>query len=48
MKASRVPVYGNQEDCLCHGYCREYCYLPLYCFCSDDIMTWIDKQLAVH
>lgn len=24
------PLHGAQEGAFFHGYCRHYCYLPLY------------------
>ena len=24
------PLHGKQEGRIFHGYCRSYCYLPLY------------------
>jgi hypothetical protein len=33
--ATDDPIHGNQEGRFFHGYYRNYCYLPLYCFCGD-------------
>lgn len=30
--ATDDPVHGEQEARFFHGYYREYCYMPLYCF----------------
>jgi hypothetical protein len=32
------PLYGHQEGRFFHGYYREYCYLPLYIFCGDELL----------
>jgi hypothetical protein len=41
--ATDDPIHGNQEDRFFHGYYREYCYLPLYCFCGD-IPLWSELR----
>ena len=33
--ATDDPIHGAQEGRFFHGYYRNYCYLPLYCFCGD-------------
>ena len=33
--ATDDPLHGAQEGAFFHGYYREYCYLPLYCFCGS-------------
>ena len=33
--ASDDPLHGAQEGRFFHGYYRNYCYLPLYCFCGN-------------
>jgi Transposase DDE domain group 1 len=33
------PVHGNQENRFFHGYYREYCYLPLYIFCGEHLLS---------
>ncbi len=33
--ATDDPLHGAQEGRFFHGYYREYCYLPLYCFVGD-------------
>src|SRR6516225_6506877 len=33
--ATDVPLHGSQEGAYFNGYYREYCYLPLYCFCGN-------------
>jgi len=36
-------IHGEQEGRFYHGYYRNYCYLPLYCFCGD-IPLWAELQ----
>jgi len=38
LDATDDPVHGNQEGRFFHGYYDEYCYLPLYIFCGDDLL----------
>jgi Transposase DDE domain group 1 len=33
--ATDDPIHGSQEGAFFNGYYREYCYLPLYCFCGN-------------
>jgi hypothetical protein len=33
--ATNDPLHGSQEGAYLNGYYREYCYLPLYCFCGN-------------
>jgi len=33
------PLYGRQEGRYFDGYYKEYCYLPLYVFCGDDLLV---------
>ena len=33
------PLHGRQEGRYYDGYYREYCYLPLYVFCGDDLLV---------
>jgi len=37
--ASDNPVYGNQEGRGFHGYYDEYCFLPLYVYCGDQLLV---------
>lgn len=37
--ASDVPLHGNQEERFFHGYYDNYCYLPLYVFCGDQLLV---------
>ena len=36
--ATDLPLHGEQEGRFFHGYYDSYCYLPLYIFCSDQIL----------
>jgi DDE family transposase len=33
--ATDDPLHGRQEGAFFHGFYRDYCYLPLYCFCGN-------------
>src|ERR1044071_9546210 len=33
-----LPLHGKQEGRFFHGYYDEYCYLPLYVFCGEQIL----------
>lgn len=37
--ASDVPLHGDQEERFFHGYYDNYCYLPLYVFCGDQLLV---------
>jgi hypothetical protein len=37
--ATDDPVHGRQEGRSFHGYYDEYCFLPLYVFCGDELVT---------
>jgi hypothetical protein len=41
--ATDDPIHGDQEGKFFHGYYRNYCYLPLYCFCGD-IPLWAELR----
>lgn len=43
--ATDDPIHGNQEGAFYHGYYRDYCYLPLYCFCGD-IPLWAQLRTS--
>jgi len=43
--ATDDPIHGNQEGRFFHGYYRNYCYLPLYCFCGD-IPLWSELRTS--
>ena len=32
-------LYGQQEGRFYHGYYHDYCYLPLYVFCGEHLLT---------
>lgn len=35
-------VHGNQEGRFFHGYYGDYCFLPLYVFCGDQLLvSWL-------
>ena len=36
--ATDIPLHGNQERRFFHGYYDEYCFLPLYVFCGDQLL----------
>ena len=36
--ATDDPLHGNQEGRLFHGYYKNYCYLPLYIFCGEQLL----------
>jgi len=37
--ATNDPVHGHQEGRFFHGYYDEYCFLPLYVFCGDQLLV---------
>jgi hypothetical protein len=37
--ATDDPVHGRQEGRFFHGYYDQYCYLPLYVFCGDQLLV---------
>ena len=37
--ATDDPLHGRQEGRFFHGYYDNYCYLPLYVFCGDELVT---------
>jgi hypothetical protein len=37
--ATDNPIHGNQEGRFFHGYYDEYCFLPLYVFCGDQLLV---------
>ena len=43
--ATDDPLHGKQEGAFFHGYYKEYCYLPLYCFCGN-IPLWAQLRDA--
>jgi hypothetical protein len=36
--ATDTPLHGQQEGRFYHGYYGNYCYLPLYVFCGQDLL----------
>jgi hypothetical protein len=39
--ATHVPLHGAQERSFFHGYYDNYCYLPLYVFCGQDLLACV-------
>jgi len=39
LDATDDPIHGSQEGRFFHGYYDGYCYLPLYIFCGDHLLT---------
>ena len=39
--ATHVPLHGAQERGFFHGYYDNYCYLPLYVFCGQDLLACV-------
>jgi len=39
LDATDIPLFGHQEDRFYHGYYDSYCYLPLYIFCGDELVS---------
>ena len=37
--ATDDPLHGRQEGRFFHGYYDNYCYLPLYVFCGDELVA---------
>jgi hypothetical protein len=37
--ATDDPLYGKQEGRFFHGYYDNYCYLPLYVFCGEQLLV---------
>ncbi len=37
--ATDDPLHGSQEGRFFHGYYGHYCYMPLYVFCGDHLLT---------
>lgn len=37
--ATDDPLHGTQEGRFFHGYYRHYCYLPLYVFCGEHLLS---------
>ncbi len=50
LDATDDPLHGRQEGRFFHGYYGSYCYLPLYVFCEDFLLSarlrTADKQPA--
>ena len=39
LDATDDPLHGGQEGRFFHGYYRSYCYLPLYIFCGEFLLS---------
>ena len=39
--ATHVPLFGAQEKAHFHRYYDNYCYLPLYVFCGQDLLACV-------
>jgi hypothetical protein len=39
LDATDDPLHGNQEGRFFHGYYGHYCYLPLYIFCGEFLLS---------
>jgi hypothetical protein len=39
--ATHVPLHGAQERAFFHGYYDNFCYLPLYVFCGQDLLACV-------
>ena len=39
LDATDIPLYGHQPERFFHGYYDSYCYLPLYIFCGDQVLS---------
>jgi Transposase DDE domain group 1 len=39
--ATHVPLHGKQEGAHFHAYYDNYCYLPLYVFCGQDLLACV-------
>ncbi|WP_066343615.1 IS1380 family transposase [Azohydromonas lata] len=39
--ATHVPLHGEQERAHFHSYYDNYCYLPLYVFCGQDLLACV-------
>ncbi|MFW8567375.1 IS1380 family transposase [Orrella sp. 11846] len=45
--ASDIPLHGNQEMRQFHGYYDHYCYLPLYIYCGDALLTCVLRNSRI-
>ena len=43
--ATHVPLHGAQEKSFFHGYYDNYCYLPLYVFCGQDLLACVLRPI---
>jgi hypothetical protein len=42
-----VPLHGQQEGAHFHAHYDNYCYLPLYVFCGQDMLR-LPPNFGVH
>ena len=47
LDATDDPVYGHQEGRFFHGYYDCYCYLPLYIFCGEFLLSAQLRSAAI-
>jgi hypothetical protein len=45
--ASDVPLHGDQELAEFHGYYDHYCYLPLYVFCGQAMLSCVLRRSRI-
>ena len=38
LDATHIPLYDHQPERFFHGYYDNYCYLPLYILCGDQLL----------
>jgi hypothetical protein len=47
-----IALHGHQEGRFFHGYYDEYCFLPLYVFCGEKLVSVLlqpsDEDGAMH
>jgi len=43
LDATDDPLHGTQEGRFFHGYYKQYCYLPLYIFCGNDVLLDVKR-----
>lgn len=41
--ATHIPLHGEQEKAHFHRYYDNYCYLPLYVFCGQDLLACVRR-----
>src|SRR5437879_7990194 len=48
MDATDHILYGRHEGRFCHGYYQDYCYLPLYVFCREQLLCSRLRMANIH